>query len=102
MYIVHVAVWVRPESIEPFIAASMANAEGSRREPGVVRFDVLQDVADPARFLLVEVYGSEADSHAHKETAHYLKWRDAVTGMMAKPRESVKYRDVYPDDSGRA
>jgi autoinducer 2-degrading protein len=100
LLILHVHVHVKPEAIDAFMAASLANAEASRREPGVVRFDLIQDREHPARFVLVEIYrGSQAHA-AHRETAHYAAWRDAVKDMMAEPRTSTKFQNVSPDDAG--
>lgn len=99
MLIVHVHVHVKPEYIEAFKAASIENAQSSVLEPGVVRFDVLQQQDDPSRFVLVEIYRTEEDPARHKETAHYLKWRDTVAEMMAQPRGSVKYTAIFPDES---
>ena len=78
----------------------MENAQNSLQEPGVARFDVIQQLDDPTRFVLVEVYRTEADAGKHKETAHYQKWRDTVADMMAEPRYSIKYRNVFPDEDG--
>ena len=100
MFIVHVHVRVKPERAEAFRAATLENARQSVREPGIARFDVLQDREDPARFTLVEVYRTPEDPARHKETAHYAAWRDAVADMMAEPRRSVKYANVFPDESG--
>jgi quinol monooxygenase YgiN len=100
MLIVHVHVKVKPESIEAFKAATLANARASIQEPGVARFDVVQQADDPARFVLVEVYRDAAAQVAHKQTAHYPVWRDAVAAMMAEPRTSVKFHSVFPHDSG--
>ena len=97
MLIVHVFVHVKPDQAEAFRSASIENAQHSRQESGVARFDVLQQADDPTRFLLVEVYRTQDDPARHKETAHYQKWRDTVADMMAEPRHSVKYLDVYPD-----
>lgn len=97
MLIVHVHVHVRPESVDAFIAASRANAAASAREPGVVRFDFVQQEDDPTRFLLIEIYRTAEDPARHKETAHYKTWRDTVESMMAEPRRSVKYRAVAPE-----
>jgi (4S)-4-hydroxy-5-phosphonooxypentane-2,3-dione isomerase len=97
MLIVHVFVHVKPESVEAFRAASLENARNSVREPGVVRFDVVQQDDDPNRFLLMEIYRTPEDPARHKETAHYAKWRDAVESMMAEPRRSVKYRALFPE-----
>jgi len=94
MVTVLVHVQVKPESIAAFRAASLENAQNSRREPGIARFDLLQQQDAPSRFTLVEVYRDAAAQAAHKETAHYAKWRDAVANMMAEPRVGVKYDDV--------
>lgn len=99
MLTVHVHVHVKPEHVESFKAATTANAEASRREPGISRFDVLQQADDPTRFVLVEVYRDTAATLAHKETAHYATWRDTVAPMMATPRHSVKYSRVSPSDA---
>ncbi len=96
MLIVHVHVRVKPESIEAFRKATAENARQSIREPGIARFDVQQQLDDPARFLLIEVYRNEQAPAAHKETAHYKTWRDAVAPMMAESRTSVRYAPVYP------
>lgn len=100
MHVVHVSVHVKPGGEEAFRAATMENARASVGEPGVARFDVLQEAGDPTKFLLVEVYRTEADAGRHKETPHYAAWRDAVAGMMARPRTSVKYANLFPDDPG--
>ncbi len=100
MFIVHVHVHVKPEFVEQFKAATVENARHSVREPGVARFDVLQQSDDPTRFVLVEVYRTPADADRHKETKHYQVWRDTVAEMMAEPRSSVKYGNVFPDDAG--
>lgn len=100
MLIVHVHVHVKPEFIEAFREATLENARNSFREPGIARFDVLQREDDPTRFLLVEVYRNDQAPAAHKETAHYQTWRDAVAPMMAEPRSSVKYANIYPEDTG--
>lgn len=100
MLIVHVHVHVKPESIEPFKQATLANARASRQEPGVARFDIVQQADDPAHFVLVEIYRDAAAAAAHKETKHYPIWRDAVAPMMAAPRTSVKFSNVFPDDAG--
>lgn len=96
MLIVHVDVHVVPDAVPTFLAATKANATASLGEPGVLRFDVVQDLADPAHVVLVEVYRDEAAAGAHKETAHYATWRDAVADLMAVPRSSVKYQAVLP------
>jgi len=100
LLIVHVHVLVKPGTGEAFRSASLANAEASRCEPGVVRFDLLCDRDDPDRFVLVEIYRDAAAAGAHKQTAHYAAWRDGVAGLMAKPRRSAKYVNVSPEDAG--
>ena len=100
MLIVHVHVRVRPDAVAAFEAATRENARHSTQEPGVVRFDVLQQEDDPTAFLLVEIYRTPDDPARNKETAHYAAWRDAVAAMMAEPRRSVKYRALVPDASG--
>ena len=95
MLIVHVHVHVKPDSVEAFRQATLDNASNSVKEPGVVRFDVVQQQDDPTRFVLVEVYRSVEATTAHKETAHYAKWRDTVAGMMAEPRSSLKYTEAF-------
>ena len=100
MLIVHVHVHVKPESIEPFKQATLANARASRQETGVARFDIVQQADDPAHFVLVEIYRDAAAAAAHKETKHYPIWRDAVAPLMAAPRTSVKFSNVFPDDAG--
>jgi len=98
MLVVHVHVHVRPESVEAFKAATLANARESIQEPGIARFDVMQQQDDPTRFVLVEAYRDAGAPAAHKETRHYQVWRDAVAGMMAEPRTSVKFTNVFPMD----
>ena len=98
MLIVHVNVRVNSESVGEFIEATIENARNSVREPGIARFDVVQQTDDPTRFVLVEVYRDEAASIAHKETAHYAKWRDTVAPMMNGPRTSVKFSNLFPED----
>lgn len=100
MLIVHVNVQVKPEFVEAFKAATLANASASVQEAGIARFDVLQSQDDAAHFLLVEVYRTPDAPARHKETAHYAAWRDAVAPMMAAPRSSVKYNNVFPADGG--
>lgn len=98
MLIVQVHVHVKPECIEDFKRATIENARNSVQEPGIARFDVIQQEGDPARFLLIEVYRTVEATAAHKETEHYRIWRDAVAGMMAEPRSSLKYANVFPSD----
>ena len=100
MLIVHVHVHVKADQAEAFRAASVENARQSVREPGVARFDVIQQQDDPTRFVLVEVYRTTEDPAKHKQTAHYQKWRDTVAAMMVTPRSSTKYTNVHPGDPG--
>ena len=100
MHIVHVHVRVKPEHIEAFKTASAANARNSIEEPGVARFDVLQNCDDASRFILVEVYRTPEAAAAHKETAHYRTWRDTVAEMMAEPRAGIRYLNIFPDAAG--
>ena len=100
MFIVQVQVHVKPEFVEQFRQASLENAHHSIAEPGVARFDLLQQLDDPTRFLLVEVYRAPEDADRHKQTAHYQAWRDTVAEMMAEPRASVKYANIFPDETG--
>ena len=98
MQIVLVHVHVKPESVEAFKQATIENASNSVKEAGIARFDVIQQVDDPTRFILVEVYKTAEAPAAHKETAHYLRWRDTVVDMMAEPRQGVKYINLFPND----
>ncbi len=100
MIIVHVHVHVLPTFTEAFKQATIENARNSVQEPGIARFDVIQQADDPTRFVLVEVYRTTDASAAHKQTDHYAKWRDTVQDMMAEPRSSVKFNDVFPDEAG--
>ena len=100
MFIVHVYVRVKSEFLEPFKQATLANARASVQEPGVARFDVVQQADDATRFVLVEVYRDAQANAAHKETKHYAVWRDTVAPMMAEPRSSVKFANVFPGDEG--
>jgi (4S)-4-hydroxy-5-phosphonooxypentane-2,3-dione isomerase len=99
MLLVHVHAQVRPERVEDFLTATLANARESLAEPGVLRFDVIQDQADPAHVVLTEVYRDEQAPAAHKLTPHYAAWRDAVAEMMAEPRQSMRYSVVFPAGS---
>jgi autoinducer 2-degrading protein len=99
MLVVHVHVHVKPECVEGFKQASVANARESIKEPGIARFDLVQQQDDPARFVLVEAYRTPEAPAAHKETRHYQTWRDAVAPMMAEPRSSVKFGNLFPEDS---
>jgi autoinducer 2-degrading protein len=98
LLVVHVHVQVKPEGIEAFRAATLENARASVAEPGVARFDVVQAAEDPTRFVLVEVYRDTGSPAAHKQTAHYQKWRESVESLMAAPRSSTRYLNVFPDD----
>jgi quinol monooxygenase YgiN len=100
MFIVHVFVHVKTDQIEAFRQASLENARNSVQEPGIARFDVIQQQDDPSRFVLVEVYRTADDPARHKETDHYKKWRDTVADMMAEPRTGIKYTNVFPDETG--
>ena len=97
MLIVHVFVHVKPESVDAFVAATRENARNSAEEPGVVRFDILQQEDDPTRVLFGEISRTPDDPARHTATAHYAAWRDAVEPMMAEPRRSVKYRALVPE-----
>jgi (4S)-4-hydroxy-5-phosphonooxypentane-2,3-dione isomerase len=98
MLVVHVHVHVKPECVEAFRKATIANARQSIKERGIARFDVAQDSSDPTRLILVEAYRTADAPGRHKETAHYQAWRDAVAEMMAEPRQSVRYSSLFPDD----
>ena len=98
MYIVLVHAHVKPDSVREFIAASLENARQSNREPGIARFDVIQETEDPTRFILVEAYRTAEDSNKHKETPHYLRWRELVADMMAEPRKGVFYNILYAEN----
>ncbi len=100
MLIVHVHVHVKPDCVEAFKQATIENARESIQEPGIARFDFAQHAEDPTRFVLTEAYRTPAAPVAHKETKHYLIWRDTVAPMMAEPRTSVKYSNIFPDDQG--
>lgn len=100
MIVIHVHAHVNPDTVEAFHDATLVNAAQSVREPGIARFDVIQQQDDPTRFILVEVYRSVDAVAAHKATAHYATWRDAVAPLMAEPRTSIKYWNVFPDDAG--
>jgi autoinducer 2-degrading protein len=99
MLVVHVHVHVKPEYVESFKQATIANARASIKEPGIAGFDFAQQQDDPTHFVLVEAYRTAGAPAAHKETRHYLTWRDAVAPMMAEPRTSVKFGNVFPDDA---
>lgn len=98
MHIVHVHVHVKPEWVEAFKQASIDNASHSVDEPGIARFDVIQQGDDPSRFILVEVYRTPEDQFKHRETVHYRKWREAVANMMVEPRSARTFTNSFPDD----
>jgi len=98
MYIVHVHIRVKPEFTETFKAISIENARNSRQEPGIARFDIIQQVDDPSHFELIEVYRTSADPAKHKETAHYNKWRELAEPMFAEPRSRTIYENLFPAD----
>jgi quinol monooxygenase YgiN len=100
MFIVHVFVHVKSDQVEAFKSATIENASNSIKEPGVARFDIIQQMDDPTRFVLLEVYRTPDDPGRHKETAHYQKWRDTVADMMAEPRTAIKYTNIFPDEQG--
>ncbi len=99
LLVVEVSVHVKPDAVEAFRAATLANAQASVHEPGVARFDVLQDRDDPTRFVLLEVYRTPEAPAAHKATPHYAAWRDAVADLMAEPRASRRFVNVFPPDA---
>lgn len=99
MLAVHVFIHVKPDQVEAFREASIENARNSIQEPGIARFDIIRQADDPTRFVLVEVYRTSDSPARHKETAHYMKWRDAVEAMMAEPRYSIRYETVYPEEA---
>jgi len=100
MLIVHVHIHVKPESVDDFLEATIANARQSVQEPGIARFDVVQQADDPTRFVLIEAYRTPEAPAQHKSTAHYIRWRDAVAWMMAEPRSSVQFENIFPGDEG--
>jgi autoinducer 2-degrading protein len=100
MLIVHVYVKVKPDCIDAFREVTIENARQSLKEPGIARFDVVQQNDDPTRFVLVEAYRSVEATAAHKSTAHYASWRDRIESLMAEPRSSVKYSNVFPGEEG--
>ena len=100
MFIVHVFIHVKPRNIGEFKAATLANVKNSLQEPGIARFDFIEQIDDSGRFVLVEVYRTPEDAEKHKETAHYLVWRDTVAHMMAEPRSSIKLANIAPNEEG--
>jgi len=99
MHLLHVTIRVKPECLDAFKAATLANARATVQEPGVARFDVVQLADDPTRFMLLEAYRTPAGHAAHRETAHYAAWRDTVAAMMAEPRTAQTFTNVFPVDS---
>lgn len=100
MLVVHVHIKIKPELVDAFKEATMANARESLKEPGIARFDLVQQSDDATKFVLVEAYRSVEATTAHKATAHYAAWRDKMESLMAEPRYSVKYANVFPSDPG--
>lgn len=100
MHIVHVFVHVKADQVEAFKTATQENARNSVQELGIARFDVIQQQDDPTRFVLVEVYRTPEAPARHKETQHYLTWKDAVADMLAEPRTRIQYTNVFPDEQG--
>lgn len=98
MHVVSVTVFVKPDRVDAFIGATLDNARNTRKEPGNVRFDVLQADEDPARFLLYEAYSTKEDFTAHQQTAHYLRWKETVADWMAQPRQGVKHHSLFFGD----
>ena len=99
MHIVHVFIHVKDNQVEEFKTATVKNAQSSLQEPGVARFDLIQAVDDPTRFLLIEVYRTSEDAARHKETMHYKHWHETVGPLMTEPRTRITYRNVFPDES---
>ena len=98
MFVVAVTIFVKPENRQSFIDATLDNARNTRREPGNVRFDVLNAEDDPNRFLLYEAYREKDDFSKHQQTEHYLRWKQAVTDWMAQPRQGVKHTAIFFGD----
>lgn len=99
MLVVHVHIHVKPEHVAAFVEETRKNSAASLQEPGIARFDVLQQADDATRFVLIEAYKTADAPAQHKETAHYAAWRDAVADMMQSPRTSVKYQTIAPDEA---
>jgi len=97
--IVHVHLKVKPEFIDQFIEVTLDNVRNSKQEAGNLRFDFFQQADDPTRFVLTEIYESREAADRHKDTAHYLRWRDTAPEMLAEPRYGTKYRSLFPDES---
>ncbi|PJF35681.1 MAG: antibiotic biosynthesis monooxygenase [Candidatus Thermofonsia Clade 1 bacterium] len=99
MIVVLVSIHVKPEFVQAFIAATLENARHSVQEAGIARFDFIQQEEEPTRFMLIEVFHSPEAQQAHRETAHYLAWREAVSEMLAEPRVGVRYLPLFPDQA---
>jgi (4S)-4-hydroxy-5-phosphonooxypentane-2,3-dione isomerase len=99
MFVVHVHVHVKKDRVDDFISASRENAANSLQEPGVVRFDIVQQEENPDFFILEEAYKTQADSGSHKDTPHYKKWKNVVEDMMAEPRRTIRFRNIFPSDT---
>ncbi|PWB50887.1 MAG: antibiotic biosynthesis monooxygenase [Anaerolineales bacterium] len=99
MIVAIINIHVKPESVELFKAATIDNARNSMKEPGVIRFDFYQQTDDSFRFVLVEIYKTEVDIAKHRDTAHYVRWRDSVADMMVEPRARNTYHIVYPPEA---
>ncbi len=99
MYIVHIFIRVKPDVVEDFKAVTLDNATNSLKEPGVVRFDVVQEVEDPTRFVLMEIYRTKNDAALHKETSHYNRWREIAEPLIAEPRSRIYYQNIHPSDN---
>jgi (4S)-4-hydroxy-5-phosphonooxypentane-2,3-dione isomerase len=100
MLVVHVHIRIKPDDLQAFLEETRRTAAASLEEPGVRRFDVLQDESDPTHVVLSEVYADQAAADAHKQTAHYARWQDAVAEMMAEPRTRTRYTSVFPAEDG--
>jgi quinol monooxygenase YgiN len=100
MFIVHVFIHVKPECIDAFKTATLSNVQNSILEEGIARFDFIEQLDDPTRFVLTEVYHRPDDAAKHKETSHYAVWRDTVAPMMAEPRSSIRFSNIAPGDTG--
>ena len=101
MYIVHVSIHVKPDKVAEFEAATLENAKQSLKEPGIARFDLIRQVDDPTRFMLLEVYRAPEGHPKHKESAPYKRWQEIAEPLMVEPRTRVIYENVYPGNSGR-
>ena len=99
MYVVAVTIFVKPESVPQFLSATLDNARNTRKEPGNLRFDVLQAEEDKSRFLLYEAYKSKDDFTKHQQTEHYLRWKQAAADWMAQPRQGIRHNSIFFGDS---